>query len=62
VSTHTARRSFATNAYLDGIPAKQIMFITGHAKESTFFNYIHITQKQSAAQLSNETFFIVVYV
>ncbi len=29
ISTHTARRSFATNAYLSGIPAISIMKFTG---------------------------------
>lgn len=30
ITCHTARRSFATNQYLDGVPAYEIMAITGH--------------------------------
>ncbi|MFN9493618.1 MAG: phage integrase SAM-like domain-containing protein [Sphingobacteriales bacterium] len=48
VRTHTARRSFATNAYLDGIPTLAIMEITGHRKESTFLRYIRVTPDEHA--------------
>ena len=34
VCSHTARRSFATNAYKAGVPTIAIMKITGHTKES----------------------------
>ncbi|MEG2495662.1 MAG: tyrosine-type recombinase/integrase, partial [Mucinivorans sp.] len=44
VGTHTARRSFATNAYKAGVPTLAIMKITGHTKESTFMRYIRISQ------------------
>jgi len=57
ISTHTARRSFATNAYLAGIPSKQIMDITGHKKESTFLKYVRVSKKESATKLSNHAFF-----
>ncbi len=30
ITTHTARRSFATNQYLSGAPILTIMAITGH--------------------------------
>lgn len=43
VSSHTARRSFATNCYLKGVPVRVIMRITGHKKEDTFFKYIRMT-------------------
>jgi len=39
VSTHTARRSGATNMYLAGIPAISIMKITGHRTEKSFMKY-----------------------
>ncbi len=42
VSTHTARRSFATNAYKAGVPTISIMKITGHTKES---NFLEVYQK-----------------
>ena len=48
VSTHTARRSFATNMFLRGVPPSIIMGITGHATESQFFLYIKIDEEQKA--------------
>lgn len=50
VSSHTCRRSFATNLY-GVLPNLVIMAITGHKKESTFLNYIKITPKQHAETL-----------
>lgn len=40
VSAHTARRSFATNMYLRGIPIQIIMAVTGHSTEKSFRTYI----------------------
>ncbi|MEZ0608138.1 tyrosine-type recombinase/integrase [Fibrella sp. WM1] len=48
VSTHTARRSFATNMYLMGIPAMTIMKITGHKTERSFMKYIKLDEEQHA--------------
>ena len=57
VTTHTARRSFATNAYLAGIPAISIRMITGHRTEVSFLKYIRISQEENARYLSNHLFF-----
>lgn len=57
ISTHTARRSFATNAYLSGIPAISIMKFTGHKSESSFMKYIKVSQERNAELLSNHPFF-----
>lgn len=57
VSSHTARRSFATNAYLAGIPVARIMLITGHKTESSFFMYIKIAKSENAKELENHPFF-----
>jgi len=57
VSTHTARRSFATNAYLARIPTASIMKITGHKSEKTFFSYIKISEEENAELLINHPFF-----
>jgi integrase len=38
ISTHTARRSFATNLYIADIPAISIMKITGHKTERSLCN------------------------
>jgi integrase len=53
ITTHTARRSFATNAYRgDGykapIPTRTIMAITGHKKEQSFFVYIRLNADEHA--------------
>ena len=57
ITTHTARRSFATNAYLAGIPAAKIMLITGHTTEKSFFRYIRIGARENANELLNHKFF-----
>jgi integrase len=51
VTTHTARRSFATNLYLQGFPAINIMKITGHRTEKSFLKYIKITPTDNAKRL-----------
>jgi integrase len=48
VSTHTARRSFATNMYLLGVPTITIMKITGHRTEKAFMRYIKLDEEQHA--------------
>lgn len=48
VTTHTARRSFATNAYLAKVPTVSIMKITGHRSEAVFLRYIKISSEQNA--------------
>ncbi|MEI6764883.1 MAG: site-specific integrase [Bacteroidota bacterium] len=48
ITTHTARRSFSTNAYLDGVPIITIMKITGHKTEKAFMRYIKITPNEHA--------------
>lgn len=48
ITTHTARRSFATNEYLAGTPSITIMAITGHKSEKVFLNYIKIKPDEHA--------------
>jgi integrase len=57
ISSHTARRSFATNAYLNGVPTLSIMKITGHKTEKAFLTYIKMSQEDNANKLSNHPFF-----
>lgn len=57
VTTHTARRSFATNAFKAGIPAISIMKITGHRTEAAFMKYIKITKEENAILISQNSFF-----
>ena len=58
ISSHTARRSFATNAYKSGVPTIAIMKITGHTKESTFLKYIKVSAEENAEMLSRHPFFM----
>jgi integrase len=57
VSTHTARRSFATNMFLADVPSITIMKITGHKTEKAFLKYIRLSQEQNADKLINHPFF-----
>lgn len=57
ITTHTARRSFATNLYLADVPSISIMKMTGHRTERSFLRYIRITQEQNADKLINHPFF-----
>lgn len=52
ISSHTARRSFATNLYLDGYPVNEIMKCTSHKTEKAFWKYIKVSKLDSAKRLS----------
>ena len=51
VTTHTARRSMATNVYKSGFPAISLMKITGHRTEKSFLLYIKVTPEENAQKL-----------
>lgn len=53
VTTHTARRSFATNLYKSGFPSISIMAITGHVTEKSFLKYIKLTPEEHAKKLQD---------
>ncbi len=57
VSSHTMRRSFATNAYIAKVPAQSIMKITGHKTEASFLRYIRITKEENAQLIGDHPFF-----
>ncbi|HEX8576891.1 MAG TPA: tyrosine-type recombinase/integrase [Flavobacterium sp.] len=52
VTSHTCRRSFATNLY-GKLPNKVIMAITGHTTETQFLKYIKITNDEFAVILGD---------
>jgi len=52
VSSHTARRSFATNHYLQGFPPIDLMKITGHKTERSFLKYIRVSKLDTAKRLN----------
>ena len=47
ISSHTGRRSFATNLFLKGVSSLHIMKATGHKMESDFLRYIKQTSDES---------------
>lgn len=51
ISSHTARRSFCTNAYKDNIPTLAIMAISGHRTEQAFLKYIKADGKEHAEKV-----------
>jgi hypothetical protein len=57
VVTHTARRSFATNAFLSGVPAISIMRITGHGTDAAFMRYIKVSGEENARNVAEMPFF-----
>ena len=57
ISTHTARRSFATNMVLAGIHSRKIMALTGHKTESAFNAYVYMDKLKGAIDLAGEDFF-----
>lgn len=57
VSSHCARRSFATNAYKARVPTLSIMAITGHKTESVFMKYIRVSAEEHAKMIGEHRFF-----
>ena len=57
ISSHTARRSFATNAFKRGMPPADIMTFTGHTTVASFMKYIKVTAEERAVLLSDHPFF-----
>lgn len=45
ITTHTGRRTFATNLLLQGLPAEMIMKFTGHKDMISFSKYVNIPEK-----------------
>ena len=48
ISSHCARRSFASNLDELGVEPSGLMQITGHATEKQFFEYIDINKRAEA--------------
>ena len=51
IMSHTCRRSFCTNEFLDGTPTNLIMAISGHKTERAFMRYIKADQVQKAQMI-----------
>lgn len=59
VSSHTARRTFASLAELSKVNRPAIMKITGHKSENSFVSYIRISELESAMAIYEHDFFRV---
>lgn len=58
ISSHTARRSAATNMYLTGrLKTYEIMTITGHKTERSFFRYIKIMTSDIIDRIKGDSYF-----
>jgi integrase len=53
IKSHTARRSFCTNAYLGGIDTITIMALSGHKSERNFLKYVKVTPIQHAVRFAD---------
>ena len=54
VTSHTGRRSFATNMYKRGLQSYMIMSVTGHKTEKSFLKYIKVKQNEHAEMMKKE--------
>ncbi|MEH6538260.1 MAG: site-specific integrase [Psychroserpens sp.] len=57
IVSHTARRSFCTNAYLSKMPTIDIMAISGHSTEREFYKYIKVRPQERAVKIADSAFF-----
>lgn len=46
VRSHTARRSFITNAYISGVNIRSIMAVSGHSFEERFKEYVKLDEEE----------------
>jgi integrase len=52
ITSHSCRRSYATNMFKAGVPPMLIMSATGHRSESSFLKYIRATNEDKAVLLA----------
>lgn len=57
MASHTARRNFATNAFLAGVPIESIMWVTGHTTREAFLRYIRCDSRANAFAMVKHPFF-----
>ncbi|WP_093870081.1 hypothetical protein [Tenacibaculum sp. MAR_2010_89] len=57
VKTHTARRTFCTNHYIDQKPIQNIMLFSGHKTEREFLKYVRIEKREEALLVIESGFF-----
>lgn len=57
ITTHTARRSGATNAYLSGLDKKALMDFGGWTTENHMLKYIRVSKLETAKLMADHSFF-----
>lgn len=57
ISSHTGRRSFCTNTYIEGMSAQDIMAISGHCSEKQLKTYIKVDKLDNATRIADNPFF-----
>lgn len=57
ITTHTARRSFATNLVNRGVPLHTIRLLTGHASEKQLQTYLKTSSLENAVTIAKNDFF-----
>lgn len=57
ISTHTARRSFATNLYFSGADIFVIKDLLGHSKIETTIKYLKVSIEENARRIADNSFF-----
>ena len=51
ISSHTARRTFCTGMFLQGVPVIDIMKISGHRSQVNFLKYVKVSKLETAKRL-----------
>ena len=54
MTTHTARRTWATNAYKNHVPLSSIMAVTGHATESMLRKYLKLNEEEKGLSAARD--------
>lgn len=57
IANHTARRSYATNAFLAGVPVHDIMNSVGSKTEKIFLHYVKANDLQRAIKTASHPFY-----
>lgn len=57
ITSHTARRSFATNMFLRGYPVSLIKEFMGHSSEKMTWSYIAAPEDETAFRVADDAFF-----
>ena len=54
IATHTARRTWATNAYKNHVPLSSIMAVTGHSSESMVRRYLKLNEEEKGLSAARD--------